>query len=137
MQGAVAGETCAVKLYDTRRNGSISAYFHEKCCLQALQTRASVVRFMVAGRLQDTLYPVIVTSFAGKPVSKLSGAQFRAAKKALDSVHAVGVCHGDIRLSNILFALDRSCLLAHFAHCVQGASQEQMKREHLELLNLR
>ena len=81
--------------------------------------------------------PVIVTSFAGKPVSNLSGAQFRAVKKALDSVHAVGVCHGDIRLSNILFALDGSCRLADFAHCVQGASQDQMKREHLELSKLR
>ncbi|KAA6418757.1 MAG: hypothetical protein FRX49_11245 [Trebouxia sp. A1-2] len=105
-QGAVAGETCAVKLYDSRRNESVSAYFHEKCCLQALQTRASVVRFMVAGRLQDTVYPVTVTSFAGKPVSNLSRAQFRAAKEALDSVHAIGVCHGDIRRSNIIFALD-------------------------------
>ncbi|KAL0043295.1 hypothetical protein WJX79_000713 [Trebouxia sp. C0005] len=104
--GAVAGETCAVKLYDSRRNESVSAYFHEKCCLQALQTRASVVRFMVAGRLQDTVYPVTVTSFAGKPVSNLSRAQFRAAKEALDSVHAIGVCHGDIRRSNIIFALD-------------------------------
>lgn len=137
MQGAVSGETCAVKLYDTRRNGSVSAYFHEKCCLQALQTRASVVCFMVAGRLQDTLYPGIGTSFAGKPVSNLSGAQYRAAKKALDSVHAVGVCHEDIRLSNILFALDGSCLLADFARCVQGASQDEMKREHLEMSKLR
>lgn len=95
-----------MKLYDSRRNESVSAYFHEKCCLQALQTRASVVRFMVAGRLQDTVYPVTVTSFAGKPVSNLSRAQFRAAKEALDSVHAIGVCHGDIRRSNIIFALD-------------------------------
>ena len=65
---------------------------------------------MVVGRLQDTLYPAIVTSFAGKPVSNLSRAQLRASKEALDGVHTVGVYHGNIRLSNILFALETTCI---------------------------
>ena len=29
LAGALAGETCVVKLYDSRRNGSISVYFRE------------------------------------------------------------------------------------------------------------
>ena len=126
MQGAVAGEVCVVKLYDTRRNESISAYFPEKRCLQALQTRASVVRFMVCR--MDSISGIASQQSVGCPIS--------CSQEGIGH-HAVGVCHGDIRLSNIFLALDGSCRLADFAHCVQGASQDQMKREHLELSKLR
>ena len=59
MQGLVAGKECTVKLYDSRRPGGLSVYFHEKShCLQA---QAFVVCFIkMAGRLQDTSYPCIV-----------------------------------------------------------------------------
>ena len=136
VQGGVAGEKCAVKLYDTRRPGGLIAYFHEKRCLQALQTRASIVCFKTAGRLQNTLYPCVVTSFAGQPVSKLSYAQRRAAIEALGSLHAIGVCHGDIRLPNILFKQDGSCLFADLAHCVMESSKDEQQREKLQLSNL-
>lgn len=136
MQGAVAGKECAVKLYDSQRPGGLSVYFHEKHCLQALENRAFVVRFKMAGRLQDTSYPCIVTAFAGKPVSKLSHAQRRTANEALTSLHAIGACHGDIRLPNFLFKQDDSCLLADLAHCVMDSSQDQWRREKLQLSKL-
>lgn len=118
MQGVVAGKNCAVKLYDSQRPGILGVYFHEKHCLQALETRALVVRFKMAGRMQDTSYPCIVTAFAGKPVDKLSRAQRRTANQALASLHAIGACHGDVRLPNFLFKQDGSCLLADLVHCV-------------------
>ena len=136
MQGAVAGKKCAVKLYDTQRSGGLSVFFHEKHCLQALENRACIVHFKMAGRLQDALYPCIVTEFAGKPVSKLSRAQRRAANEALTSLHAVGACHGDIRLPNFLFQEDGSCLLADLAHCVMKSSQDQQQHEKLQLSRL-
>lgn len=136
MQGGVAGKRCAVKLYDSQRPGSLKAYFQEKRCLQALDMRASVVHLRMAGRLQDTLYPCIATCFAGKPVRKLSRAQRSAASKALNSLHAVGACHGDIRLSNILFDEDGSCLLADLAHCIMDATKDQQQLEKLQLSNL-
>ena len=136
MQGAVAGTECAVKLYDNQRPGGLSVYFHEKHCLQVLETQASVVRFKMAGRLQDTSYPCIVTAFAGKPVSKLSRAERHAANEALTSLHAIGACHGDIRLPNFLFKQDGSCLLADLAHCVLKSSQDQQECEQLQLSKL-
>ena len=136
LQGAVAGKKCAVKLYDNQRPTGLSIYFHEKHCLQALGNRACVVHFEMAGRLQDTSYLCIVTEFAGKPVSKLSRAQRRTANEALTSLHAVGVCHGDIRLPNFLFKQDGSCLLADLAHCVMKSSQEQQDDEKLQLSQL-
>lgn len=125
-----------MKLYDSQRSGSLKAYFQEKRCLQALDTRASVVHFNMAGRLQDTLYPCIATYFAGKPVRKLSCAQRSAARKALNSLHAVGACHGDIRLSNILFDEDGSCLLADLAHCVMDSTKYQQQLDRLQLSKL-
>lgn len=136
LQGAVAGKQCAVKLYDNQRPGGLSSYFHEKHCLQALGNQACIVHFEMAGRLQDTSYPCIVTEFAGKPVSKLSRAQQRTANEALSSLHAVGACHGDIRLPNFLFKQDGSCLLADLAHCVMNSSQDQQHDEKLQLLQL-
>lgn len=136
MQGDVAGTRCAVKLYDSERPGSLKAYFQEKRCLQALDMRASVVHLNKAGRLQDTLYPCIATDFAGKPVKKLSRAQRSAASKALNGLHALGACHGDIRLSNILFNDDGSCLLADLAHCVMDSTKHQQQLEKLQLSKL-
>lgn len=133
LQGHVAGKVCAVKLYDSRRPGALQAYFHEKLCLQALRSRATVVLFQKAGRLQNTLYPCIVTRFAGEPVPSLSCAQRTAAKKALGSLHAAGVCHGDLRLPNILFQQDGSCLLADLAHCVMNSSESARQQEQLQL----
>lgn len=96
VQGWVAGKACAVKLYDSRQPGALQAYFQEKWCLQALRSQASIVVFQMAGRLQNTLYPCIVTAFAGHPVTRLSSAQRTAAKKALGSLHDAAACHGDI-----------------------------------------
>ena len=136
MQGCVAGKRCAVKLYDSQRPGSVKAYFQEKHSLQALDTRASVVRFNMAGRLQDTLYPCIATYFAEKPVMKLSRAQRSAASKALNSLHSIGACHGDIRLSNIMFDEHGSCSLADLAHCVMEPTKDQQQLEKLQLSKL-
>ena len=138
LQGAVAGKKCAVKLYDNQCPGGLSSYFHEKHCLQALGNQAciNIVHFEMAGRLQDTSYPCIVTEFAGKPVSKLSRAQHCTANEALSSLHAVGACHGDIRLPIFFFKQDGSCLLADLAHCVMNSSQDQQHDEKLHLLQL-
>lgn len=136
VQGYVAGKACAVKLYDSRRPGALQAYFQEKCCLQALRSQASIVVFQMAGRLQNTLYPCIVTAFAGHPVTRLSSAQRTAAKKALGSLHDAGACHGDVRLPNILFQQDGSCLLADLAHCVLSSSLSAQQQEKLQLSRL-
>ena len=136
MQGVAEDEKYAVKLYDNRYPEAINAYFHEKRCLQALGGCASIVHFKMAGRLQDTLYPCIVTTFAGSPVSQLSRHQRRAASKALDRLHAIGASHGDIRLPNILFKQDGSCLLADLAHCVMEASQEEKQQDKSHLSTL-
>ena len=98
-----------------------SSYFREKYCLQALGIQACIVHYEMAGCLQDTSYPGIVTDFAGKPVSKLSRAQqcTYTANEALSSLHAVGACHRDIRLPRDL------------AHCVMNSSQDQQHDEKL------
>ncbi len=136
MQGVVEGEEYAVKLYDNRQPEAIKAYFHEKKCLQALGACASIVDFKMAGRLQDTLYPCIVTSFAGSPVSRLSRHQRRAANQASDGLHVVGAAHGDIRLPNLLFKQDGSCHSADLAHCVMEPSQEEKQQDKSQLSTL-
>lgn len=136
LQGVVKNEEYAVKLYDNRYPKAIHAYFHEKECLQALGSCTSIVRFQMAGRLQDTLYPCIVTNFAGSPVSQLSRQQRRAASQALDGLHAAGVAHGDIRLPNLLFKHDGSCQLADLAHCVMHPSQQEKQQDKLKLSSL-
>lgn len=115
---------------------ALEASSHEKHCLQALETRALVVRFKMAGHVQDISYPCIVTAFAGKPVSKLSHAQRRTANEGLTSLHATGACHGDIRLPYFLFKQDGSCLLADLAHCVMDSTKDQQQREKLQLSRL-
>ena len=57
---------------------------------------SSIVQLEMAGCLQDTSYPCIVTKLAGRPVTGLSNVQCVAAKKALKALHAVGAAHGDI-----------------------------------------
>ena len=136
VQGHVAGKACAVKLYDSRQPGALQAYFQEKWCLQTLRSQASIVSLQMAGRLQHTLYPCIVTVFAGNPITRLSRAQRIAAKKALSSLHDAGACHGDIWLPNILFQPDRSCLLADLAHCVMNSSLSARQQEQLQLARL-
>jgi len=123
LQGEVNKERYAVKLYDNRQPEAIYAYFNEKACLQALGSCSSVVKLKMAGRLQDSLYPCIVTMYAGEPVQHLSAVQYSLAKKALITLHQVGAAHGDIRLPNLLFDKDRgSCHVADLASCTLGAS---------------
>lgn len=77
-----------------------------------------------------------MTSFAGGPVTSQSRAQRTAAKKALGSLHAAGVGHGDLWLPNILFQQDGSCLLADLAHCVMNSSLSAQQQEQLQLSHL-
>ena len=90
----------------------------------------------MAGRLQDTSYPCIVTAFAGKPVSKLSRAQRRTASEALNSL--VYMLLGLVMETSAcqIFKQDGSCLLADLAHCVMDSSQDQQQRETLQLAKL-
>ncbi len=64
LQGQVNNERYAVKLYDNRQPEAKYAYFNEKACLQALGSCSSVIKLKMAGHLQDSLHPCIVTMYA-------------------------------------------------------------------------
>ena len=124
MQGSTADKKYAVKLYDNWQLEAIHAYFNEKRCLQALTHCQSIVPFEMAGRLQDSLYPCIVTRFAGSPAKQLSHKQRAGAKAVLKNLHAAGAAHGDVHCPNLLFNSDASCCLADLANCTMNASKE-------------
>lgn len=135
LQGKVNNERYAGKLYDNRQPEAIHAYFNEKACLQALSSCSSVVKLKMAGRLQDSLYPCIVTMYAGKPVHHLSAAQYSLAKEALMTFHQAGAAHGDIRLPNLLYD-NGSCHVADLASCTLSASLEDKSSDRKQLLML-
>ncbi len=123
LQGQVNNERFAVKLYDNRQAEAINSYFNEKACLQALGSCSSVVKLKMAGRLQDSLYPCIVTMYAGEPVQRLTAVHRSQAKKAIVTLHQAGAAHGDIHLSDLLFDKDSgSCHVADLASCTLNAS---------------
>ena len=123
LQGQVNNERYAVKLYDKRQPEAIYAYFNEKACLQALGSCSSVVKLKMAGRLQDSLCPCIVTMYAGEPVQRLSAVQRSQANEAIVTLHQAGAAHGDIHLSDLLFDEDsRSCHVADLASCTLNAT---------------
>ena len=93
LQAVVNNERYAVK---NRLPEAIYAYFNEKACLQALASCPAVIKLKMAGRLQDSLYPCIVTKSAGGPVQHLSAVQYSLAKTALITLHQAGAAHGDI-----------------------------------------
>ena len=125
LQGEVNNKRYAVKWCDIWQPEAIYAYFNEKACLQALNSCPSIVKLRMAGCLQDSLYPCIVTDYAGAPVQRLSAVQHSLAKKALNTLHQVGAAHGDIRLQNLLFDKDRgSCHTAELASCSLSALLE-------------
>ena len=87
----------------------------------------------MAGRLQDSLYPCIVTRLAGSPAKQLSHKQRAAAKAALKNLHAAGAAHGDVRLPNLLLNCDASCCLAKLAKCTMNAYTEAKDKDMQEL----
>ena len=133
MQGSTIDKKYAVKLYDNRQPEAIQAYFNEKRCLQALTHCQSIVQVEMAGRLQDSLYPCIVTRLVGRPAKQLSHKQRAAAKAALKTLHAAGAAHGDVRLPNLLFNSDASCCLADLANCTTNASKEAKDKDMQQL----
>lgn len=131
--GSTVDKKYAVKLYDNRQPEAIHACFNEKRCLQALTHCQSIVQFEIAGRLQDSLYPCIVTRLAGSPAKQLSHKHSAAAKAALTNLHAAGAAHGDVRLPNLLFNSDASCCLADLANCTTNASKEAKDKDMQQL----
>jgi len=136
MQGKADGQEYAVKLYDNRTPQAVAAYFHEKACLLGLKSCSSVVRVQMAGRLQDSLYPCIVTTLAGSPSKQLCGSKRAAASRALRALHTAGAAHGDVRLPNLLFSMHGVCQLADLADCVLNASSQAKKRDIQQLNRL-
>lgn len=132
LQRRVNNERYAVKLYDNRQPEAIHAYFNEKACLQALSSCSLAVKLKMAGCLQDSLYPCIVTMYAGEPVHYLSAAQYSLAKEALKTFHQAGAAHGDIRLPNLLFD-NGSCHVADLASCTLSASSEDKSSDRKQL----
>ena len=109
MQGSTADKKYAVKLYDNWQLEAIHAYFNEKRCLQALTHCQSIVPFEMAGRLQDSLYPCIVTRLAGSPAKQLSHKQRAAAKAPLKTFTLLGLLMG-------MFACQTCCsIVTHHA----------------------
>ena len=138
MQGRCNDKTYAVKLYDTRKPEALHAYFHEKKCLQKLNNCPATVQFEMAGYLQDTLYPCLVTTYFGSPAkgNQLAKDQRVAAEQALKCLHNTGACHGDISMTNLLFDRSGACCLAGLAKCVLKASKEMQSKDNARLRSL-
>jgi tRNA A-37 threonylcarbamoyl transferase component Bud32 len=60
----------------------------------------------------------------------------RNIQKAFSLIHARGVCHGDVRVENILVKLDNSVVIIDFETSVAQASRDRLSAEMKEVKEL-
>lgn len=150
MAGTCQGLPAVVKLLGPDASG-LAAFQREARAYRLLQSeQGGVVPFLLAaGHLVADVHAIVTACITGVPLSSLATippSVAEAAQHALERVHSVapGLCHGDVRLQNIMLQgqvqqdqdAGATCMVIDFGRARFGCSSQQQRDEVEQLVSL-
>ena len=147
--GICQGLPAVVKLLGPDASG-LAAFHREALAYRLLQSEQGgvVPRLLAAGHLVADVHAIVTACITGVPLSSLATippSVAEAARRALERVHSVapGLCHGDVRLQNIMLQgqvqdqdVGATCMVIDFGRARCGCSSQQQREEVEHLVSL-
>lgn len=150
--GTCDGQPAVIKMLGPDEDG-MEAFWCEHDAYTALHSVQGeiVPRLLVAGHYTMGVYVIVTARISGMPLSDLEVIPqpvAKAAVHALERVHSAcpGLCHGDIRLQNIMLVQEGEegaattagamCMVIDFGRACFECSKQEQRREVQQLASL-